>query len=290
MPCSVAVTSRSRGGTHSKKCVHGHLLGRRSSGGSGSRPTCTSTPTATTQLTNGVPLPDSIRDYLTCDSQVQPVWERDHTPIGAGRTQRTVPDRTRRIIEHRDQGCRVPGCGRRHVEIHHIVHWSAGGPTETWNLLSLCSRHHRLHHRGILGIAGNADEVDGVVFTDRHGRVLDDHPKPTPPTGSSTGRVGTPPGNDSAEMDRLGPSQRPQTTPPTRHRVESPLSRSCPRATTSRRPGLVRPEQPLMCLRRDRRAHPQNTQPSPRRAWRPQEALPRHDGRVTVRSGRPSNP
>jgi hypothetical protein len=135
------------------------------------------------QLTNGVLLPDSVRDYLTCDSHLQPVWERDNTPIGTGRTQRSVPDRTRRIIEHRDQGCRVPGCGRRHVEIHHIIHWSNGGPTETWNLISLCSRHHRLHHQAVLGVSGNADEVDGVVFTDTNGRVLDDHPTPTPPSG-----------------------------------------------------------------------------------------------------------
>jgi hypothetical protein len=136
-----------------------------------------------TQLTNGVLLPDSIRDYLLCDSAVQPVWERDNTPIGVGRTQRAVPDRTRRIIEHRDQGCRVPGCGRRHVETHHIIHWSNGGVTETWNLISLCSRHHRLHHQAVLEITGNADEDDGVVFTDTHGSVLPNHPTPTPPSG-----------------------------------------------------------------------------------------------------------
>jgi hypothetical protein len=134
-------------------------------------------------LTNGVVLPDSVRDYLACDSALQPVWERDNTPFGTGRTQRAVPDRTRRIIEHRDQGCRVPGCGNRHVEIHHIVHWTNGGPTETWNLISLCARHHRLHHHGTLGIAGNADEPDGVVYTDATGRVLDHHPTPRAPTG-----------------------------------------------------------------------------------------------------------
>jgi hypothetical protein len=135
-----------------------------------------------TQLTNGVPLPDLVRDYLLCDSSLRPVWERDHTPVGVGRTQRTVPDRTRRLIEHRDQGCRVPGCGARHVEIHHIVHWSDGGPTETWNLISVCARHHRQYHQGVLGVAGNADETNGVLFTDHHGRVLDHHPAPRAPT------------------------------------------------------------------------------------------------------------
>ena len=70
-------------------------------------------------------------------------------PFSIGRTQHIVPDRTRRIIQRRDRGCRVPGCDSRFVEIHHIVHWNQGGPTDTWNLVSLCPRHHTLHHQGL---------------------------------------------------------------------------------------------------------------------------------------------
>jgi hypothetical protein len=103
-------------------------------------------------------VPMVIRDQVLCDSSIQPVWERDGIPFSVGRTQRIVPERTRRIIELRDRGCRVPGCtSQRHVEIHHIIHWLDDGPTDTWNLLSLCSKHHRLHHQGGLGITGNAD-------------------------------------------------------------------------------------------------------------------------------------
>ena len=36
------------------------------------------------QLTSGVVLPDAIRDYLTCDGMIQPVWERDNIPFGVG--------------------------------------------------------------------------------------------------------------------------------------------------------------------------------------------------------------
>lgn len=137
-----------------------------------------------TQLTNGVPLPDSVRDYLLCDGLVQPVWERDNTPVGVGRTQRIVPDRLRRLVEHRDQGCRVPGCGAKHVEIHHIIHWTDGeGPTESWNLMSCCPRHHKQHHTGLFGVSGNADLPTGLVFTDANGRVLDEYGKPKVPTG-----------------------------------------------------------------------------------------------------------
>lgn len=141
------------------------------------------TDTGATQLTNGVTLPPAIRDYLLCDCKLQPVWERDNIAFGAGRTQRSIPDRLRRMIEHRDQGCRVPGCANRFGHMHHIRHWADGGDTESYNLLSLCPRHHKLHHLGQLGISGNADIPSGVTFTDTKGRRLADHARPKPPTG-----------------------------------------------------------------------------------------------------------
>jgi hypothetical protein len=100
-----------------------------------------------------------------------------------------VPDRTRRIVEHRDQGCRIPGCVTKHVQIHHLIHWSTGnGPTETWDRLSLCRKHHWLHHLPNLGITGNANTPNGIVFTDADGNPLQDHPKRNPPTRPSCHR------------------------------------------------------------------------------------------------------
>jgi hypothetical protein len=123
--------------------------------------------------TAGWRIPMALRQHLLCDGVVQPVWERDGVPFSVGRDQRIVPDRTRRIIERRDRGCRVPGCDRgRFVEIHHIVHWLDGGTTDTSNLISLCPPHHRLHHQGRLGIAGDADRHDDIIFSDEHGRVI----------------------------------------------------------------------------------------------------------------------
>ena len=56
--------------------------------------------------------------------------------MSVGRTQRIVPERTRRLILRRDGGCRVPGCGHdRIVQIHHIIHWLDSGPTDTSNLI-----------------------------------------------------------------------------------------------------------------------------------------------------------
>ena len=133
--------------------------------------------------TSGWRLPDGVRDRLCCDGVVQPVWERDGLPFSVGRSQRIVPERTRRIVERRDRGCRVPGCTNDHfLEVHHIIHWLDGGPTSTWNLVCLCGFHHRLHHADRLGITGDADQPDGMVFTDVRGRPLAGCGRARPPT------------------------------------------------------------------------------------------------------------
>jgi hypothetical protein len=133
--------------------------------------------------TDGWRIPQAIEQHLLCDGVVQPVWERDGVPFSVGRTQRIVPDRTRRIVERRDRGCRVPGCtADRFVEIHHIEHWLEGGTTDTHNLVSICPFHHRLHHRGELGISGNADGFDALTFTDRRRLPMAGSAPPSKPT------------------------------------------------------------------------------------------------------------
>jgi hypothetical protein len=132
-------------------------------------------------------IPDWLRDQALCDSTLSAVFESERIPVSVGRTQRSVPERTRRLVIRRDRGCRVPGCtAERVVQIHHLVHWDpddGAGGTDTWNLITICGRHHRMHHRGELGITGNADHPDGLTFTDRHGRALASGPRPRPPTG-----------------------------------------------------------------------------------------------------------
>ena len=141
-------------------------------------------PTGVLSLHLGAPLPAALHGLLTCDAVLRPVFEVHGTAISLGRTTRVVNRRTRRVIEQRDHGCRVPGCGRRFgLDIHHIEHWEHGGATDTANLVCLCRRHHRLHHRGALGIAGDADlpaDADGALtFTDPFGRPLDRAGRPS---------------------------------------------------------------------------------------------------------------
>ncbi len=133
----------------------------------------------------GVHLPDTIRRYITCDGLFSPVTVTNGIPVSVGRTQHIVPDRTRRLVIHRDGGCAVPGCScDRFIEIHHIIHWEHDGPSDTWNLISLCPHHHRMHHHGTLGITGNADIPGGVTFTHTDGRIITaTGTKPKPPGG-----------------------------------------------------------------------------------------------------------
>ncbi|GAA4891815.1 HNH endonuclease signature motif containing protein [Tessaracoccus lubricantis] len=98
-------------------------------------------------------VPEHLLRRLTCDGAVVPVWETEGEPVNVGRTQRIVPLRTRRLIEDRDKGCRYPGCPvTRFVEAHHVIHWIDGGRTDAKELVSLCPRHHDLHHRGLYSI------------------------------------------------------------------------------------------------------------------------------------------
>ena len=146
-----------------------------------------------------------VADYMTCDGLRTEVFEVSGTPISVGRTQRIVPERTRRTIVHRDGGCRVPGCAdHRWLDVHHIVHWAKDGATDTNNLIALCSKHHRAHHQGRLGITGDADDPNGVVFTNRHGLAI-----------RASGSKPTPPGERSAT------EPTPQYTPALRERLNT---------------------------------------------------------------------
>jgi hypothetical protein len=161
-------------------------------------------------------IPASLRQQLCCDSTVGLVLEHGGLPVSVGRAQPIVPSRTRRLVTLRDRGCRVPGCGSAgFLEVHHVIHREHGGPTDTWNLVCLCPRHHRLHHQGALGIVGDADQPIGhpgaLRFTDANGNPLRAGPSVRPPespppvTGS---RYEHPPGE---RIDRRWISFHPPT-------------------------------------------------------------------------------
>ena len=115
-------------------------------------------------------LTDADRRYLSCDASCEVWFERHGQPIGAGRATRVINRRLRRALEHRHHTCAVPGCGAtRALHAHHIRHWEDGGVTELVNLVLVCPYHHRAHHRGVITIAGPADDL---IVTDSAGRRL----------------------------------------------------------------------------------------------------------------------
>jgi 5-methylcytosine-specific restriction endonuclease McrA len=88
------------------------------------------------------------------------------------RLRRTIPPTLRRKVLERDGCCcTVPGCRcRRHIHIHHIDPLAEGGADKAGNLVTLCSRHHRMVHRGELSVKGRAP--DGLIWCDAKGKRL----------------------------------------------------------------------------------------------------------------------
>ena len=132
------------------------------------------------QLHLGPLLTEAQRQYLTCDATCEVWFQRDGQVIGSGRTTRVINRRLRRALEHRHRTCAVPGCAAtRGLHAHHIAHWEDGGPTELTNLILVCPYHHRLHHRGVITITG---EAHNLTITDNTGEQLHAASLARPPT------------------------------------------------------------------------------------------------------------
>jgi hypothetical protein len=98
---------------------------------------------------------------LACDSALVVMRHAaDGQVLDVGRRTRAISPGLRRALEHRDGGCRFPGCGRKLCDAHHVEHWADGGQTRLGNTVLLCRRHHRaVHEEGFsleLGPQGGA--------------------------------------------------------------------------------------------------------------------------------------
>jgi hypothetical protein len=95
---------------------------------------------------------------LACDAtRVVMRHDADGQITEVGARTRTIPPALRRALQHRDRGCRFPGCGSRFGQGHHIRHWAHGGPTTLSNLATLCRRHHRAVHEDGYQVTREAD-------------------------------------------------------------------------------------------------------------------------------------
>ena len=94
--------------------------------------------------------------------------------LEVGARTRTIPPALRRALQHRDRGCRFPGCNVRFGQGHHIRHWAHGGPTKLSNLALLCRRHHRAVHEDGYGLDRQPDGA--LRFTRPDGLIVPDVP------------------------------------------------------------------------------------------------------------------
>jgi 5-methylcytosine-specific restriction endonuclease McrA len=128
-------------------------------------------------LEDGVRVSAETSQRLACDaSRVVMRHDRDGTLLEVGARTRTIPPALRRALQHRDRGCRFPGCGVRFGQGHHVWHWAQGGPTTLANLLLLCRRHHRAVHEEGYRVERRPDGT--LQFWRPDGRPLPEAPPP----------------------------------------------------------------------------------------------------------------
>lgn len=126
-------------------------------------------------LASGLRVPAETSRRLACDaSRVVMTHDSAGNVLGVGRRTRSVPPAIRRVLDHRDQGCRFPGCSLRYCDAHHITHWADGGETRLDNLMMLCRRHHRMVHEE--GFSVRLTESGETEFLRPDGQPLPDVP------------------------------------------------------------------------------------------------------------------
>jgi hypothetical protein len=128
-------------------------------------------------LEDGVGVSAETSQRLACDaSRVVMRHDEEGRVLEISARTRTIPPALRRALQHRDRGCRFPGCGLRFTQGHHVRHWARGGPTMLSNLVLLCRRHHRAVHEEGYSVDR---QVDGTLqFRRPDGQLLPEAPPP----------------------------------------------------------------------------------------------------------------
>ncbi len=150
----------------------------------------------------GVAISQELLLALTCHAPTRTLSHlADGSLVDLGRTRR-APSRAmaRAVLQRHGGTCVYPAChARRHLHLHHVIHWAHGGATSVANLVPLCGRHHRALHSGAFQI-----ELTPAP------RILRADGTPVPPLGihrtGSPSTGGIPLAQDSiwADADRAG--------------------------------------------------------------------------------------
>ncbi|MEA2433156.1 MAG: hypothetical protein QOG54_613 [Actinomycetota bacterium] len=137
------------------------------------------------ELEDGTAIAPETARRLGCEAAIRSVIESEGEVLNVGRRMRGPTRAMRKGMEARDRGCRFPGCDQiRHVQPHHVHHWTRGGETRLSNLVSLCRFHHWLVHEGGYTLTMRNGEPE---FRDRSGDLV----VPVPPPLALTSPIST---------------------------------------------------------------------------------------------------
>jgi HNH endonuclease len=132
---------------------------------------------------DGTPLPVEVIRRLACEAEIIPVVLNSRgEALAVGRAQRLATPAQRAALRAMHRTCMRPTCTVPFdaCQIHHIVPWDQGGPTDLSNLGPLCSRDHHLVHEGGWTLTITADRnatwtrPDGTI--DHTGTTIDRAP------------------------------------------------------------------------------------------------------------------
>jgi hypothetical protein len=109
-----------------------------------------------------------------CQGRITPiVIDSNGVVFDMGRTIRNANRKQRRALRAMYRCCAFGDCDVAfdRCEIHHIIPWELGGPTDLENLIPICSHHHHVVHDGgwRLSLADDRTltirQPDGEIFT-----------------------------------------------------------------------------------------------------------------------------
>jgi hypothetical protein len=132
----------------------------------------------------GVVVPGATVRRLACDASIAAVvLDSLGEPIDLGRSTRVPSAAQRRALVVRDRGCVFPGCDRPPgwCDVHHLVPWVDGGPTDLENAALFCGRHHHLMHEHGWRVVRRPD--GRLEFFRSDGSKLEPTPRWSMPTG-----------------------------------------------------------------------------------------------------------
>ncbi len=147
------------------------------------------------RLADGTPIPIGEIAKIAVDAQMLPtIFEAATGDLRMGRTSRTATDIQRAALALRDKGCVGCGIAPERCQHHHIEHWQHDGPTDYWNLVTVCADCHndKIHRQGFI-VEWNPD-VPGF-------RLQPPSQPPDQPSGRPEQRAGQPTGQSAAKPD-----------------------------------------------------------------------------------------